>query len=48
LQAFVNAIKSGEEPETSGRRNLGSVAMMEAAAKSAASGNPEPVINPYA
>jgi predicted dehydrogenase len=47
LQAFVNAIKSGEEPETSGYRNLGSVAMMEAAAKSAASGNPEPVINPY-
>ena len=48
LQAFVNAIRTGEEPETSGRRNLGSVALMEAARKSSESGVPEPVINPYA
>jgi predicted dehydrogenase len=34
LQAFADAIRSGEEPEVSGRSNLGSVALMEAAAKS--------------
>ena len=48
LQAFVNAIRSGEEPENSGRRNLGSVALMEASAKSLASGKVEPVIDPWA
>lgn len=47
LKAFGDAIASGEEPETSGRRNLGSVALMEAAAKSAASGQVEPVIDPW-
>ncbi|MEJ7839215.1 MAG: Gfo/Idh/MocA family oxidoreductase [Thermomicrobiales bacterium] len=47
LQAFVDAIRSGEEPENSGRRNLGSVALMEASAKSLASGKIEPVINPW-
>jgi predicted dehydrogenase len=48
LQHFVNAVRNGTEPETSGRRNLGSIALMEAAAKSAASGVPEPVIDPWA
>lgn len=36
--AFIEAIRSGEEPETSARRNLGSVALMEAAARSLAAG----------
>ncbi|HWV24079.1 MAG TPA: Gfo/Idh/MocA family oxidoreductase [Thermomicrobiales bacterium] len=36
--AFIEAIRSGTEPETSARRNLGSVALMEAAAKSLAAG----------
>jgi predicted dehydrogenase len=48
LQAFVNAIRTGVEPETSGRRNLGSIALMEAAWKSAVSGVPEKVIDPEA
>ena len=43
LVAFARAIESGEEPETSARRNLGSVALMEAAAKSSKSGQIEPV-----
>lgn len=36
--AFIEAIRSGSEPETVARRNLGSVAMMEAAARSMAAG----------
>ena len=43
LVAFAKAITSGEEPETSGRNNLGSVALMEAAARAAASGKVEDV-----
>jgi predicted dehydrogenase len=43
LVAFADAVRTGEEPETSGRRNLGSIALMEAAAKSAASGKVEDV-----
>lgn len=43
LAAFARAVTTGEEPETSGRRNLPSLALMEAAAKSAASGRVEPV-----
>src|SRR5690606_36608838 len=31
LTAFAEAIESGVEPETSGRRNLGTLALMEAA-----------------
>jgi predicted dehydrogenase len=48
LQAFADAIRDGVEPENSGRRNLGSVALMEAAATSAASGKVEPVVDPWA
>lgn len=36
--AFIEAIETGVEPENSGRRNLGSVALMEAAATSLAAG----------
>ena len=36
--AFIEAIETGVEPENSGRRNLGSVALMEAAAQSLAAG----------
>lgn len=36
--AFIDAIRSGIEPENSARRNLGSVALMEAAARSMAAG----------
>lgn len=43
LAAFIDAIGTGVEPETSGRRNLATLAICEAAAKSAASGRPEPV-----
>jgi predicted dehydrogenase len=43
LAAFARAIRSGEEPESSGRDNLGSVALMLAAVESAASGLPVPV-----
>ncbi len=43
LVAFAKSIETGEEPETSGRNNLGSVALMEAAAKAAASGKVEDV-----
>jgi len=43
LVAFANAIQSGAEPETSARLNLGSVALMEAAAKSSKPGQIEPV-----
>ncbi|MGC4192867.1 MAG: Gfo/Idh/MocA family oxidoreductase [Thermomicrobiales bacterium] len=44
LQAFANAINGGPMAETWGPNNLGSVALMEAAAKSSLSGQPEPVI----
>lgn len=43
LTALIRAIETGEEPDTSGRRNLGTLALMEAAARSAASGQVEPV-----
>ena len=36
LTEFANAIQSGREPETSGRRNLGTIALMAAAVESAA------------
>ena len=35
LTEFVSAIRSGREPETSGRHNLGTIALMEAAVESA-------------
>lgn len=40
LQAFVQAVRTGEEPECSGRNNLGTVALMVAAVESAASHRP--------
>jgi predicted dehydrogenase len=40
---FIEAVRTGAEPENSARRNLGSLAMMEAAAKSMASGQVEDV-----
>lgn len=43
---FIEAIRTGTEPENSARRNLGSVALMEAAAKSMASGQAEDVEQP--
>jgi predicted dehydrogenase len=43
LAAFIQAINSGEEPESSGRDNLGSIALMHAMIESAASGLPVPV-----
>ena len=43
LIAFANAIETGEEPETSGRRNLPSLALMIAAARSAESGKVEEI-----
>lgn len=46
LAAFANAINGGPIPETIGRANLGSVALMEAAAKSSLSGQVEDVIIP--
>lgn len=36
LTEFVTAVQSGREPETSGRHNLGTIALMEAAVESAA------------
>lgn len=47
LVAFARAITEGTEPETSGRENLGSLALMVAAAKSAESARVEDVISPY-
>jgi len=35
LTEFAHAIRSGREPETSGRNNLGTIALMEAAVESA-------------
>lgn len=43
LQLFAQAIAEGFVPETSGTANLGSLALMEAAARSAASGKQEDV-----
>lgn len=43
LMELVRAIRTGDEPETSGRRNLGSLALAEAAARSTETGKPEPV-----
>lgn len=43
LTALAEAIKDGSEPETSGRRNLGTLALMEAAGRSATSGQVERV-----
>ncbi len=44
LRAFVHAVEGGTEPESSGRDNLGSVALMHAAVESATSGTPVPVV----
>jgi predicted dehydrogenase len=44
--AFIEAIETGVEPENSGRRNLASVALMEAAARSMASGEVVEIIVP--
>jgi predicted dehydrogenase len=41
LAEFARAIAAGEEPESSGRRNLASLAISEAAARSVASGQVE-------
>jgi predicted dehydrogenase len=46
LTEFSRAIESGTEPETSGRNNLGTLALMEATVRSAASGRVEPVLRP--
>ncbi|MGI4896097.1 MAG: Gfo/Idh/MocA family protein [Janthinobacterium lividum] len=46
LQQFALAIEGGPAPETTGRANLGSVALMEAATRSAASGQVEDVLIP--
>jgi predicted dehydrogenase len=43
LAAFAAAVEAGAEPETSGRDNLGSLALVEAALASAASGKAVPV-----
>jgi predicted dehydrogenase len=43
LAAFVKALETGQEPGTSGRDNLGSIALMRALIESAASGLPTPV-----
>ncbi len=43
LAAFVKAIEAGQESGTSGRDNLGSIALMRALIESAASGLPMPV-----
>ncbi|OUE10197.1 4-carboxy-2-hydroxymuconate-6-semialdehyde dehydrogenase [Clavibacter michiganensis] len=48
LRAFALSILGGTPPETSGRDNLGSLALMEAAGRSAESGAFEDVRNPLA
>ena len=40
ITEFVTALRSGREPETSGRHNLGTIALMEAAVESAARREP--------
>jgi predicted dehydrogenase len=42
ITEFANAVQTGREPETSGRNNLGTIALVEAAVESAA--RREPVI----
>jgi hypothetical protein len=44
--AFIEAIETGVEPMNSGRRNLASVALMAAAARSMASGEAEEIAVP--
>lgn len=46
VQLFARAIATGVVPETAGAGNLGSLALMEAAARSAASGRTEEVLIP--
>ncbi len=46
LALFAQAVETGVEPETAGAGNLGSLALMEAAARSAASGRTEDVLIP--
>ncbi len=46
LQAFARSVEGGPAPATSGRDNLRSLALMEAATRSAASGLPEDVVVP--
>lgn len=46
LQLFARSVATGTQPETSGVGNLGSLALMEAAARSAASGRAEDVLVP--
>ncbi len=46
LAAFVQAIRTGQAPESSGRDNLGSIALMNAAIESAMSGMIVPVASP--
>lgn len=48
LAAFVQAVRTGQEPETSGRANLGSIALMGAAIESANAGLPMFVPHPDA
>ena len=43
LRAFVSAVRSGVEPDTSGRRNIGSIALMYAALRASESGEWENV-----
>jgi predicted dehydrogenase len=43
VAAFAAAIRTGTEPEASGRDNLGSLALVEAAVASAATGRAVPV-----
>jgi predicted dehydrogenase len=43
LRQLVESIEAGAEPESSGRGNLGTVAIMEAAARSMETGRAEPV-----
>jgi hypothetical protein len=43
LKQLVDSIDAGVEPESSGRQNLGTVALMEAAVRSAESGQAEMV-----
>jgi predicted dehydrogenase len=40
LRAFTNAVTTGEQPESSGRDNLGSISLMNAAIKAASTGVP--------
>ncbi len=44
LAALVEAVRTGQEPESSGRDNLGSIALMNAAIESATSGRPVAVV----